>query len=159
VIAASRQHFYLRLIAAFKIAKGVLLLGVGGALLFLDVREPWMQAILDRIEDELLLPHHNIVLIALRWLEELLMGTRLRAIALLALVYAAVLMTEGIGVWLERRWAEWLMVVATASLIPLEIIHLAHRPTLTRVLIIVANVAIVIYLARVLRRERVRPAP
>ena len=156
VASGSRQHFYLRLIAAFKVAKGVLLLGVGGALLFLDIRDTWLEEIVERVNDELLLVHNHFVLLALQHIQDFLASTKLGAIGALALVYAAVLMTEGIGVWFEKHWAEWLMVIATASLIPFEIVHLARHPTITRVGIIIANVAIVIYLILVLRRNRER---
>jgi uncharacterized membrane protein (DUF2068 family) len=152
VLPSARQHLYLRLIAALKIAKGLLLLGVAVALLFLDVRHTWFEQVVDWVEAEMMLPHYNLVLIALRWIEEFLAGTQLRSIGLLALVYAAVLMTEGIGVWFEKRWAEWLMVLATGSLIPLEVIHLFHRLSLTKLSLVAANIAIVVYLARLLRR-------
>ena len=44
-----------------------------------------------------------------------------RATGFLALFYSAVLFTEGIGVYMQQRWAELLMIFATASLIPIEI--------------------------------------
>lgn len=151
---ASRQHFYLRLIAILKIAKGLMLLGVAAALLFLDIRHTWFEQVVEWVEAEMMLPHYNMVLAALRWIEEFLTGSRMRSVGLLALAYAAVLMTEGIGVWFEKRWAEWLMVIATGSLIPLEAFHLYLHPSVAKLALIAANVAIVIYLARLLVRQR-----
>ncbi len=149
---ATRQHILLKLIAAEKIAKGLLLLGAGFGLVFLERREEWFQDVIVWVNDELLLPHGNVILFLLQKIEAFLLGTRLKAIGMLALVYSAVLLTEGIGVWLEKRWAEWLMVIATASLVPLEAYHLVHRPSLVKLALIAVNVAIVIYLILVLRR-------
>ena len=149
---ATRQHILLKLIAAEKIVKGLLLLGVGFGLVFLERREEWFQDVIAWVNDELLLPHGNVILFLLQKIEAFLLGTRLKAIGMLALVYSAVLLTEGIGVWLEKRWAEWLMVIATASLVPLEAYHLVHRPSLVKLALIAVNVAIVIYLILVLRR-------
>ena len=53
---------------------------------------------------------------------------------------------EGIGLWLQRRWAEWLTVVITASLIPLELWELIHKPTVGASLVLIANCLIVGYL-------------
>src|ERR1700737_875434 len=47
--------------------------------------------------------------------------SRLHALRIVTLAYAAVFATEGIGLWLQKRWAEWLTVIVTASLIPLEV--------------------------------------
>ena len=56
--------------------------------------------------------------------------------------------------WREKRWAEYLTVVVTASLIPLEVWEIFRHPTWLKVLALVINVAILIYLIRLLRRER-----
>ena len=37
------------------------------------------------------------------------------------MIYAELFLTEGIGLWLEQRWAEWLTVIITSALIPIEI--------------------------------------
>jgi len=77
----------------------------------------------------------------------------LRATGLLALFYTAVLFTEGIGVYLEKRWAELLMIFATASLIPLEVWHIWRHPSLAAVVILIVNCFIVWFLYFVLRRK------
>jgi uncharacterized membrane protein (DUF2068 family) len=60
--------------------------------------------------------------------------------------YAALFTVEGFGLWLEKRWGEWLTIVATTSFIPFEAVELWRRATYTRGTLLVANVAIVIYL-------------
>ncbi|MEP6698460.1 MAG: DUF2127 domain-containing protein [Verrucomicrobiota bacterium] len=144
---------YLKLIAVFKILKGLLLLVIGSSLIFLNYRTRWLDAISDWADEEILLVHSRTVLFFLNKLQDVLADGQLRAPGLLALFYAAVLFTEGIGVYLQKRWAELLMVFATAALIPLEVRHIWHRPSLTAVLILVVNCFIVWFLYRVLKRE------
>lgn len=152
-----RQRTWLRLIAAWKAAEGLLLLGAGLALLFLDMRGSWLGAVVAWVEHELLVIHVNPLLWMLRAFEDFLLGGHLRSVGTLALVFAAVHLTEGIGVWFGQRWAEWLMVIATAGLIPLEIAHLIAHPTLAKVGLIAGNAAVVWYLARVLRGKHTAP--
>ena len=68
-------------------------------------------------------------------------------IALVVIAYAAVEGTEGIGLALRRRWAEYLIVVATGLFIPYEVWEVVHKVTLFRVGGLLLNVAIVVYLA------------
>ena len=77
----------------------------------------------------------------------------LRAIGVGTFVYAAVFLTEGVGLLLRRHWAEYLAVIATASFLPLELYELIHRVRPTRVVIVAANLAIVVYLIARLRSE------
>ena len=69
-------------------------------------------------------------------------------------VYAALFLTEGIGLWLAKRWAEWFTTTIPASLVPLEIYELAHHPTVTKVIVLLLNLAIVAYLILRIRKER-----
>lgn len=78
----------------------------------------------------------------------------LRAIEVGTFLYAAVFLVEGVGLLLRRRWAEYLTVIATASLLPLEVYELVERVRTARALIVVANLAIVLYLIARLRGER-----
>lgn len=144
---------YLKLIALFKIAKGVLLLVIGFSILFLNARTAWLDSISDWAADEILLKHSRIVVYLLSKLQDMLAGGALRATGLLALFYAAVLFTEGIGVYLQKRWAEYFMVFATGALIPLEVRHIFYRPSIAAATILLINCFIVWFLYRVLRRQ------
>src|SRR5258707_12426524 len=73
--------------------------------------------------------------------------SRLHALGIVTLAYAAVFATEGIGLWMQKRWAEWLTTIIPASLIPLEVWEVIFRPTVGKAVVLVANTAIVIYLA------------
>ncbi len=70
--------------------------------------------------------------------------------ALLAIVvfYAVLEGVEAIGLWRERRWAEYLTVVATALLIPIEIRELIKEVTAFRIGALIVNLAVVIFLIK-----------
>ncbi|PYK73477.1 MAG: hypothetical protein DME42_06895 [Verrucomicrobia bacterium] len=145
---------YLKLIALFKIAKGLLLLVLGVSILFLNSRAVWMDNLSDWVADEILLKHSKAVHYLLNRLQDILAGGGVfRATAFLSLFYSAVLFTEGIGVYLQKRWAELLMVFATGALIPLELRHIFYRPSIGAGIILAANCFIVWFLYRVLKRE------
>ncbi len=154
ILQDRRRVRYLKLIAVFKIGKGVLLLVLGVSLFFLNARTGWINALSNWIGDEILLKHSKPVAYLLHKLQALLAGGALRATAFLALFYAAILCTEGTGVYMQQRWAEFLMIFATATLIPVEIWHLWHRPGLISFLILLVNCFIVWFLYRVLTRDK-----
>jgi uncharacterized membrane protein (DUF2068 family) len=58
-----------------------------------------------------------------------------------------------VGLLLKRRWAEYLTVLATVLLLPLEFYELAHKVNLFRVMVLLANLAILAYLIFKLRRH------
>jgi uncharacterized membrane protein (DUF2068 family) len=163
ILERHRRVRYLKVIALFKIFKGVLLFLLGFSLLFLNSRPVWLDRISDWADDQLLLAHSKYVIFLLNKLQDALSGGALRATGTLALFYCGVLLTEGIGVYLQKRWAEFLMIFATAALIPLEIKHVWHRlilhgPVIIPALILLANCFIVWFLYMVLRRDKHTPA-
>lgn len=68
--------------------------------------------------------------------------------------YAALFAVEGYGLWRDRRWGEWLTVVATTSFIPFEVYELLKRATAIRGAMLVTNIAIVIYLVWRIRHKK-----
>jgi len=76
---------------------------------------------------------------------------RIHELGIGAFVYAALFLAEGIGLWSLKRWGEWVTVLITGSLLPLEIYELWHRLTLPRAAVFVLNAAIVWYLVVRLR--------
>jgi len=80
-------------------------------------------------------------------------GQQLRVVSAVLCVYGALFLTEGTGLVLRRRWAEYFTVIVTGSFIPLELYEIARRPDAIRVAVCLVNVAIVWYLARGLRRR------
>jgi uncharacterized membrane protein (DUF2068 family) len=68
-------------------------------------------------------------------------------LAIAAIVYALLEATEGVGLAMRRRWAEYLTVIATSILIPYEAYEVVHSVTLFKVGALLLNVAVVGYLA------------
>jgi uncharacterized membrane protein (DUF2068 family) len=69
-------------------------------------------------------------------------------LALFAFGYGAVSAAEAVGLWLEKRWAEYLTAVATAAFLPIEIHELIKRVTFLRVAALIVNVAILVWIVR-----------
>lgn len=144
----------LRLIALIKYAKAALLLATTYGLYRLlnpdlvDHLHDWLNSLTDTFERRLLER-------ALDWIDSL-GRARIHGILLVTGIYILVLLTEGTGLWLRKLWAEWLTVIASASLIPFELWHLlfakSHNP-LAVVAATVLNVLIVIYLVGQLRKN------
>src|SRR5206468_8629927 len=156
ILQGARRVRYLKLIALFKIGKAALLLLLSVSLLFVNARTRWMDALWSWTADQILLEHSRTVMYLLHKLQAVLAGGTLHATGLLALFYAAVLFIEGIGVYKEQRWAELLMIFATAALIPIEARHLLHRPGLVSALILLVNCFIVWFLYRLLKRDKTK---
>jgi uncharacterized membrane protein (DUF2068 family) len=69
-------------------------------------------------------------------------------------IYAALFLTEGTGLWLRKRWAEWLTVILTSSLVPFEIYEIHRHPSFLKVAVFAINVAIVVYLIYHMRTQQ-----
>jgi uncharacterized membrane protein (DUF2068 family) len=134
----------LRLIAIFKLFKAAALIALGiGAFKLLHkdvatVAEHWIGVF--RLD-----PANRAIDSAIAKASNLRPGT-IKKLGLGSFVYAGLFLTEGLGLWMLKRWAEWLTVIITSSLIPIEIFEIHRRPTLPRITALVINVAIVVYL-------------
>jgi uncharacterized membrane protein (DUF2068 family) len=71
---------------------------------------------------------------------------RLIALAVAGLLYRGLEALEGFGLLLKRRWAEYLVLIATVVLIPGEVEELATRPSVFKALAMLVNLLIVAYL-------------
>lgn len=81
----------------------------------------------------------------------------LRRIGALAFSYAGVSLAEGIGLYLEKAWGEFLTLAITASFLPWEIFEIFHRVTAVRVGLLVVNLLVFIYLLKIVTGRR-KPA-
>lgn len=79
----------------------------------------------------------------------------LRRIGAVAFGYAGISLTEGIGLYLEKAWGEYLTLFITASFLPWEIFEIFRRLTWIRVGLLAVNVLVFLYLLKVVT-ERVR---
>ena len=78
---------------------------------------------------------------------------RWRQLGLVSLLYAGLFTLEGVGLWRERRWAEYLTIVTSSLLLPFEFIAVVHHLTLVRTGVLFANAVIVAYLIVVTTRH------
>ena len=75
-----------------------------------------------------------------------LRSSRLHLFAAIAIVYALVEALEAVGLWYGKRWAEYLTLIVTASLLPVEVYELSDHATPFKVLAFLINLAVVVYL-------------
>src|SRR5579872_1474304 len=139
----------LRLIAVFKYLKCAMLIALGvGAFKLLhkdvgSVAEHWADAL--RLDP------------ANRWIDLALAKAsnvhpdQIKKLGIGSLIYAGLFFAEGTGLWLQKLWGEWLTVIITSSLAPLEIYEIAKHPSLVKVVVLIVNVGIVIYLIHGIR--------
>jgi uncharacterized membrane protein (DUF2068 family) len=146
-----RGRRVLRLIALERIARGLLLLGAGVYLLF-HLNSDFGrlgERVMRAIELDPRRPFLHRIVVYLGHLH----ASEVRVAAFFALGYGLLELVEGTGLWLDQLWAEYLTVVATSLLIPLELYELVHHPTALKAGGLVVNVLIVTYLVYVLRRR------
>ena len=72
--------------------------------------------------------------------------TKETALALTAFGYAALMGAEGVSLHLRKPWARWFTIIATSSLVPFEIYEIIREVHAIRVLILIANIVVVVYL-------------
>ena len=77
-------------------------------------------------------------------------------VAALALVYGVLRLAEAYGLWRERAWAEWLAIISGGIYLPVEIYELCKGFTWPRILTLLINIAILIYMGWSLRRRQSR---
>ena len=141
----------LLLIAILKLMKAALLLAVAfGALTLLhrdvaQIAARWIAALkIDPASRFATLLTSHLPLVSDRRLEEISAGT---------FVYAALFSTEGVGLLLGKRWAEYFTAIATGSLIPLEVYELVKHRSLPKLIIVALNIAVVWYLLARLKQR------
>ena len=148
---ALRQKYVLRAIAVDRAFHFVILLALAIALFAVAAHESALRGTFFRIVSDLQGPvaastqHPGGMLARVREILSLRTGT-LDTIGAVALAYAVLEGVEAVGLWLMRRWAEYLTFVATTLLLPLEVYELSHRLTVFKVIAFAVNLAVVVYL-------------
>jgi uncharacterized membrane protein (DUF2068 family) len=138
------------LIAIFKTIKGLALLVVAvGALKLLHKdlaaeAERWIELL--RVD-----PHNHYIHRVLEKLS-ILDARKLKELSVGTFFYSALFLTEGVGLALRKRWAEYFTIVSTSLFIPLEVYELAKHASLAKGILLLANAGIVAYLVVELRR-------
>ena len=139
---------FIKVIIVERIGKAIVLLVLGIGLLVAG-HNGWLDAWADNAENQLNLNvgRRIIMQLLLKLLVYIGAFNHITLLAVSAIVYAALEGTEGVGLAMRRRWAEYLTVIATGILIPYEAFEVVSHPTLFKVGALLLNVAVVGYLA------------
>lgn len=78
----------------------------------------------------------------------------LKKLSALGFFYVALFLVEGTGLMLEKRWAEWLTIIATGLLIPIEVAELLKEPTFAKSILLATNLAVVVFLSFLIARRK-----
>ncbi|MFC4532911.1 DUF2127 domain-containing protein [Sphaerisporangium dianthi] len=150
---ALRDATILRMLAVLRWGKGLLVLGAAFGIwrfrahqdaisLAFDEDLPLLQPLADKLgwnleESGVVHTLRTVLSAETRTLTWVMLGL---------LVFGALLLTEGVGLWLLKRWGEYFAVVATSLFVPVEIYELVEKVTWLRVVILLINLAAVLYI-------------
>ncbi|WP_405137059.1 DUF2127 domain-containing protein [Nocardia sp. NBC_01388] len=148
-----RDRVIMRLLALERIFRALLLLLVGAGVLELrGSQEHWrtkwgeelplIRQLADQIGWD---PDHSKIV---HWVDKAftLSPATLIWVAVALFAYAAIQLTEAVGLWLVKRWGEYFAVIATSIFLPLEIYELTEKITFLRASALLINLAAVIWL-------------
>jgi uncharacterized membrane protein (DUF2068 family) len=154
--AARRHHDRgLMAIGLFKLGKAILFffLGMGAIhLLHKDLGDEIM-----RIATALKFDPESKVVTLLLEKVDLIDAHRLKQISLATFGYSLLALTEGIGLMLEKVWAEYLTLTLTISFLPWELFELARHPNWFRLSLLLINLAVLAYLVWLLKKKKAAP--
>lgn len=140
----------LRAIATLEALKGIVVLLLGIALIFVHKHvEDFTESLLFHLHIDLdRRVGHAVMSAAMK-----LTDARLITILLAATSYATVRFIEGWGLWHRRVWAEWFALLSGALYLPWEILRITERPDWERVGVLVVNIVIILYMLVIRIRE------
>lgn len=148
----SSDNTLIRLIALFKLVKTFTLIAVGVGALKLLHRD--IGVTLDHWITVCGLDPENHLLE--RGIEKIsnFSPAKVKGLGIVSFIYAGLFLTEGIGLWLMKRWAEWFTIIITTSLVPVEIYEIHRHPTPVKIVVLIINVAVVFYLIYRIRTHK-----
>jgi uncharacterized membrane protein (DUF2068 family) len=141
----------LRTIAVFKLVKAILLIAVGlGSLNLLnpttsDTADRWASALAWRLGPRAAFAVHEKF--------SSLRASHLRVAGIAAFLFAALFAVEAGGLWMTKRWAEYLTIIATLSLVPFEVYELIRQSSWQRGATLGINLLVVGYLVWKVRQR------
>jgi uncharacterized membrane protein (DUF2068 family) len=147
-----KHNRWLVLIAAYKFLLALTFVAVGmGALRLMHTD---IDNLISRIGDLLRFNPESRFVNFLYDRASLINDPLLKRIGALAFSYAGLSLAEGIGLYLEKAWGEYLTLAITASFLPWEMFEVVHRLTWVRVGLLVVNALVFVYLLRVVVGRR-----
>ena len=149
---AETKSSTLKIIAWFKLVKGVLLICAASGLLLVLFEKGKAVEVQQFIQKLSVDPHgkffKNVVVKFAK------LSPKLPLVSIGTMVYGLIFCTEGIGLLMGKRWAEYLTVIVTGSFLPLEIYEIVQHQTILKGVLIAVNLAIFIYLIIRLKSEK-----
>ena len=146
-----RSTLGFRIIGAMKLASGLIAIAAGFGIFRLLHRD--LGESIEHITTRMHLDPDNRLVQAVVTRVSNITPKQLKFLGVGTFFYATLHLVEGTGLILLKRWAEYLTVVATGSLLPLEIYEIAQKQSLLRFLVFLVNLGIVIYLIYRLRLD------
>lgn len=139
------ENIVLRIIAIYKLLHAAFFIAVGFGLLQLRHHD-----VVQFLNAYIIIPYHlNPESRIVDWVLDLasnLTSHRLAFLGYTAFFYAALFAAEGIGLYLRKHWAEYLVVIVTGSLLPIEIYETYVRAVWWKFGVVAGNLLIVAYL-------------
>jgi uncharacterized membrane protein (DUF2068 family) len=139
-------------VALFEALKGTLALLAAGGLFYLIPRD-FHHVVTELVGRLHLNPGKSYPNVFFRILEDT-SNAQLWLIGALVLAYAALRFTEAWGLWLGRRWAEWLAALSGAIYVPVELYELARSVSWIKLVALLLNLAVVAFMVQALRLSR-----
>jgi hypothetical protein len=146
---AERQRFGFKLIITYKFCKAALMVGVA---LWLTIAPGAAYRTLVEVARELA-EGGAVFGRAGRWIHDHLSNTMVFRGAILAWLDGASSALEGFLLYSGKAWAEWIVILGLACLLPFEIGSIEHRPGPLKFVVLGMNVLIVAYLVRARLRQ------
>jgi len=139
---------FIKVIIVERVGKALVLIALGIGLLVAG-RQGWLTQWAVSAQQQLNLDTDETIIEQVFFRLLVMIGNfpHMSLLAIGAFAYALLEGTEGIGLAMRRRWAEYLTVIATGVLIPFEAYEVVHKVTLFRVGALLLNLAVVGYLA------------
>lgn len=145
---------FLAVIAVYKLCKAIA--SIAGAIFILRIRHRDLEEVAWRMLERI--GAHSEKWFAVHVLDFIatLNPKKLLTVALIMFGYSIIYTLEGVGLFMEKTWAEWLTVIQTAFLMPWELYEIAKRPSPAHFGIFTANLIVVLYLIWRLKRDAER---
>jgi uncharacterized membrane protein (DUF2068 family) len=141
----------IRIVSLFEGAKGLLVLLVGFGL-FEFIHKDLHSVAVEIVRHFHLNPARHYSRVFIEAASHLTDG-QLWVMACAALLYSVLRFIEAVGLWFQRKWAEWFGLLTGGIYIPVELLEIMREVTFVKVTVFMVNAAIVGYLAFILYRS------
>jgi uncharacterized membrane protein (DUF2068 family) len=141
----------LSVLAGYMCCKGLLLLAVTAGVLHLLNKD--VETVVTHWIESLRIDPDNHLMARLLSRLGMIHNQELKQVSVITGGYAALFLTEGVGLAFRQRWAEYLTLVATGLLIPVELYELCKQITWMKIALLLINVCVFVFLFRTVREN------